>query len=72
MVERVTITAVRPNLITMIDGIRLTKRPNQLDIHWRTKGGKKEKGARTKAHKNLLDRIKQIVVRVRVRKVDSG
>lgn len=33
VVERVTITAVRPNLISVIDRIRLTKRPNQLDIH---------------------------------------
>lgn len=33
VVERVTITAVRPNLISVIDGIRKTKRPNQLDIH---------------------------------------
>lgn len=33
VVERVTITAVRSNLISVIDRIRLTKRPNQLDIH---------------------------------------
>lgn len=33
VVERVTITAVRPNLIRVIYRIRLTKRPNQLDIH---------------------------------------
>lgn len=58
VVERVAITAVRPNLISVIDRIRLTKRPNQLDIHQRTKGERKEKGAQMKAHKNLLDRIK--------------
>lgn len=33
VVERVAITAVRPNLISEIDRIRLTKRPYQLDIH---------------------------------------
>lgn len=33
MVGRVTITAVKPNLISVIDRIRLTKKPNQLDIH---------------------------------------
>lgn len=33
VVERVTITAVKPNLISVIDRIRVTKRPNQLDIY---------------------------------------
>lgn len=33
VVQRVTITAVRPNLIILIDGISVTRRPNQLDIH---------------------------------------
>lgn len=33
VVERVTIAAVRLNRIRVIDRIRLTKRPNQLDIH---------------------------------------
>lgn len=33
VVERVSITAVRPNLISVIDRIRVTKRPNQLDIY---------------------------------------
>lgn len=33
VVGRVTITAVKPNLISVIDRIRLTKKPNQLDIH---------------------------------------
>lgn len=35
VVQRVAITAVKLNLISVIDRIRPTKRPDQLDIHYR-------------------------------------
>lgn len=54
--ERGTITAVRSNLISVIDRIKETKRPQQLDIHSQTEGGEERKGAQRKAQENLLNK----------------
>lgn len=58
MVERVTITAVRPNLISMIDRIRLNERPSQLDIHSRTEGERErvKRGGSNKSTQKLFHR----------------
>ena len=67
VVQRVSISAVRPNLISVIDRIKLTKRPNQLDIRnkeerERERERERKEGAQIKACEKPLNRGKSSVV----------